>query len=249
MANILSVKNLTKKYEDFIAVNGISFDVREGEVVGLLGPNGAGKSTTIHMILSLLTPSAGKIKIFSKDIQESREEILEKMNFVASYAEMPYNLTVEENLKIFSLLYGVKKYKEKALALMEEFQLSRFKKQKVGELSSGERTRLSLAKAFVNNPKFLVLDEPTASLDPDIARTFRNLIWNKMRESGGAVLWTSHNMKEMEEMSDRIIFLMHGKIIAQGTLSELHKQFNQEDLEEVFISIAKQSEQSYHQND
>ena len=229
-------------------MSNISFNVKEGEIVGLLGPNGAGKTTTIHMILSLLAPSKGKVKIFGKDLQKHREEILARMNFVAPYAEPPYNLTVYENLVIFSLLYHVKDYKKKIEAMLDEFRLKDFRKKMTGELSSGEHTRLALAKAFLNDPKLLILDEPTASLDPDIARELRQKIWNRMREIGGAVLWTSHNMREVEEMCTRIIFLMHGKIIADDTPAGLRKQFGQDDLEEVFISIVKGAEQSYHEN-
>lgn len=246
MSSILSVQNITKKYGDFTAVSDVSFEVKRGEVVGLLGPNGAGKTTTIHMILSLLTPTEGKIKIFGNDITERREEILEKVNFVAPYAELPHNLTVLENLTVFSLLYGVRKYKEKINELLADFKLNDFRKKKAGDLSSGERTRLGLAKAFLNDPKFLILDEPTASLDPDIARSFREIIWNRMRELGGAILWTSHNMKEVETMCSRIIFLVHGRIVADGTPANLREEFGQEDLEEVFISIVKKSEETQH---
>lgn len=246
MSIILSVKNLTKTYKDFTAVNDVSFEVREGEVVGLLGPNGAGKTTTIHMILGLLTPSSGSIQIFGQNLRDNREEVLARMNFAAPYAALPYNLTVYQNLAVFALLYGIRDYKEKITILLKEFGLAQFRGHKTGALSSGEQTRLVLAKAFLNDPKFLLFDEPTASLDPAIARELRATIYKKTEELQGAILWTSHNMREMETMCDRILFLSHGKIVASGTPEELRSKFGKQDLEEVFISLVEKSEKAYH---
>jgi len=163
MTAILRVKNLTKRYNNFTAVNGISFEIREGEVVSLLGPNGAGKTTTIQMILTLVAPTRGDIEIFGKNLEDHREELLSITNFTAPYSLLPYNLTPKEGLTVFSLLYGVRDYKERVKFLLDEFDLAGLVNKKIGQLSSGEQMRLGVAKAFVNNPKLLLLDEPTAS--------------------------------------------------------------------------------------
>ena len=240
MSIVLKVENLTKTYGKTTAVDHISFEVNEGEVVGLLGPNGAGKSTTIHMLLSLLEPAEGTIEIFGRDLALHREEILQNMNFATSYSMLPHNLTPLENLKVSALFYGVRSWKEKAGALIEEFNLEAFKNARTGSLSSGEQMRLVLAKAFLNNPKLLLLDEPTSSLDPAVARDLRQKIYYKMEENNGTILWTSHNMREIEAMCDRVIFLAHGKIVANDTPENLKKAFQENDLEEIFITIAQQ---------
>lgn len=240
MSTVLKVENLTKTYGETAAVDHISFEMQEGEVVGLLGPNGAGKSTTIHMLLSLLEPTEGKIEIFGKNLKEHREEILQNMNFATSHSMLPHNLTPYENLKVFGLFYGVKNWKAKAESLLEEFNLQDFRHARTGSLSSGEQMRLVLAKAFLNDPKLLLLDEPTSSLDPAVARDLRQKIYYKMEENKGTILWTSHNMREIETMCDRIIFLAHGKIVANDTAENLKKIFQMNDLEEIFITIAKQ---------
>ncbi|MBM3941497.1 MAG: ABC transporter ATP-binding protein [SAR202 cluster bacterium] len=234
---ILKVTDLAKSYKHLTVVDRISFQVEEGEVVGLLGPNGAGKTTTIHMLLSLVKPSGGSIQIFGQELAKDREGILARMNFAAGYAALPYNLSVYENLNIFSLLYGIPDRRAKIEQLLQEFQLTRFRKQRTGALSSGEQTRVGLAKAFLNDPKLLLLDEPTASLDPSIARDLRALVRNKMRAVQGAILWTSHNMQEIERVCDRIIILKQGRIVAQGTLEQLRRQFEQDDLEEIFVAL------------
>ncbi|MBI2450552.1 MAG: ABC transporter ATP-binding protein [Candidatus Nealsonbacteria bacterium] len=239
--SMLRVENLTKKYNGFTAVDHVSFEIKKGEVVGLVGPNGAGKTTIIHILLSLLNPDEGQVKIFGKNFAKNEDEILSKLNFAGPYSSLPYNLTPEENLLIFSLLYGFKDAKARSEALLEEFQLTKFRKRKSGSLSSGEQMRLSLAKAFLNNPKLLLLDEPTAFLDPSAAKEMRERICQKMKETNGAILWTSHNMKEIEKICDRILFLFKGKIITQGTPRELMEKFNKPDLEEVFIHLAGQN--------
>jgi len=240
MTAILRVKNLTKLYNNFTAVNGISFEIREGEVVSLLGPNGAGKTTTIQMLLTLVAPTRGDIEIFGKNLEDHREELLSIMNFTAPYSLLPYNLTPKEGLTVFSLLYGVRDYKEKVKFLLDEFDLAGLVNKKIGQLSSGEQMRLGIAKAFVNSPKLLLLDEPTASVDPPVARELRAKILKLMQESGGAILWTSHNMREVETVSDRIIFLSRGQIVADDTPQNLKKRFGQEDLEEIFVTISKE---------
>lgn len=240
MSVVLKVENLTKRYGKTAAVDHISFEMEEGEVLGLLGPNGAGKSTTIHMLLSLLEPTEGSIEIFGKNLASHREEILQNMNFATSYSMLPHNLTPLENLKVSALLYGVKNWREKANCLLEEFDLTAFKNARTGGLSSGEQMRLVLAKAFLNNPKLLLLDEPTSSLDPAVARDLRQKIYYTMEENNGTILWTSHNMREIEAMCDRVIFLAHGNIVAADTPENLKKAFRQNDLEEIFITIAEQ---------
>ncbi|MBI2624942.1 MAG: ABC transporter ATP-binding protein [Candidatus Nealsonbacteria bacterium] len=242
METILKVNNLTKKYDGFTAVSNVSFEVKEGEIVGLLGPNGAGKTTTIHMLLSLLEPTSGKIEIFGKDLFKNRENILSRVNFVAPYSPLPYNLTPYENLTVFSFLYAVKNRKNRVESLLEEFQLQKFRNSRTGSLSAGEQTRLSIAKAFINDPRLLLLDEPTVHLDPLIAREIREKIYYKMRVIKGGVLWTSHNMKEIETMCDKIIFLFNGKIFAEDSPENLKRSFGKEDLEEVFIHLSKEAE-------
>jgi len=237
---VIEVKNLTKKYDKFTAVDNISFEIQEGEIVGLLGPNGAGKTTTINMILSILEPSAGEINVFGKSLKNSRTEILQKMNFAAVYAHLPVNLTVLQNLKVFGHLYGVKNLKNKLKELLKEFDLENFKNHKTGVLSSGEASRLSLAKAIINDPQLILLDEPTASLDPSISKQIRDMIKDYVTKTKTAVLWTSHNMKEIEEVCDRVMFLSHGKIILQGNPKTLAKEYGKKDLEELFITVARE---------
>ncbi len=240
MTTILRVANLTKQYNGLTAVNRISFEVKEGEIVSLLGPNGAGKTTTIQMLLTLVSPTSGDIEIFGKTLKDHREELLSMMNFTAPYSVLPYNLTTREALKVYSLLYGVRNYRERVGFLIDEFDLGWLADKKVGQLSSGEQMRIGIAKAFVNNPGLLLLDEPTASLDPAIARELRAKILKLVRKAGGAILWTSHNMREIEQVSDRIIFLSRGKIVADDSPNNLKSYFGQEDLEENFISIDKE---------
>lgn len=221
MAVVLQVKNLTKKFGTFEAVNNISFELREGEVLGLLGPNGAGKTTTIDMLLGLTTSTSGIIKYFDLPFEENKVSILKKINFSASYINMPWTLKVIENLYTFARLYEVNNYKEKVKKLMEEFQLTELKDKLVNDLSSGQQTKLYLCKAFINSPKLLLLDEPTAFLDPDIADTVRKIILNRVKNENTSILFTSHNMTEITELCDRVIFLSHGKIIAEDTPEEL----------------------------
>lgn len=236
---ILTVENLTKYYGKLAAVRDLSFSLQEHEVVGLLGPNGAGKTTTIQMLLGLLEPSSGTIMVRGKSLATHRTEVLGMMNFAATYASLPGNLAVEENLKFFSRLYNVPNRKQRISELLDRFQLRSMKRMRTGLLSSGEQTRLTLAKAFLNRPRLLLLDEPTASLDPDTAAQMRQEIIEQARQSQTAILWTSHNMFEMERMCDRIIFLSHGKILAEGSPAELIKQFKQTNLEDTFIVLAR----------
>jgi ABC-2 type transport system ATP-binding protein len=238
--NVLSVVGLHKSYGDTAAVQEISFDVARNEIVGLLGPNGAGKTTTINMILGILQPSSGTISIEGIDLARHRSQALERTNFAAVYAPLPGNLTVCQNLRIFGLIYGVKKLSERIEILMAEFDLEKFRNVKCGVLSSGEQTRVCLAKAMLNNPQLLLLDEPTASLDPATARDIRAKIRALTVQGTGGVLWTSHNMYEVEEVCDRVLFLSRGKILLQGNPRSLPQEHGRETLEELFITVARE---------
>ena len=240
-APVLEVHNLTKRFGEFTAVNGISFAIRSGEILGLLGPNGAGKTTTMHMLLGLITPTAGTVAMFGLDLATHREEVLQRVNFSSTYISMPMSLTVEENLWVVARLYGLTDIPRRVDDVVKKLEMDEFRHKATRKLSSGQMTRLTLAKAFMTEPKILFLDEPTASLDPDIAHKIRALLKEERRASGLSILYTSHNMREMEEMSDRIIFLQRGNIVAEGTAAEIVSRFGQEDLEEVFLKLARES--------
>jgi ABC-2 type transport system ATP-binding protein len=237
---VLSVKDLRKEYRDTAAVAGVSFEVDRGEIVGLLGPNGAGKTTTINMILGILEPTAGTIRIEELDISAHRSRALERTNFAAVYAPLPGNLTVRQNLKVFGLLYGVDDLSARIETLLERYELRRFRDVKCGLLSSGEQTRVSLAKAMLNSPNLLLLDEPTASLDPATAHDVRFRIREFAASENAGVLWTSHNMYEVEEVCDRVLFLARGKILLQGDPRRLPREHGRETLEELFIAVARE---------
>jgi len=236
----LSVNKLRKSYGDTLAVDDVSFDVRPNEIVGLLGPNGAGKTTTINMILSVLAPDAGAIHIEGIDLSLRRSQAIARTNFAAVYAPLPGNLTVYQNLRIFSMLYGVKDIPKRIEEVLAYFDLARFKDKKCGVLSSGEQTRVGLAKAMLNRPHLLLLDEPTASLDPATARDIRVTIRDFAAKNGGGVLWTSHNMYEVEEVCDRVLFLSHGRILLDGDPKMLPAQHGKKTLEELFITVARE---------
>ncbi len=237
---IVEVRNLTKRFGDFTAVDDISFDLREGEILGLLGPNGAGKTTTIQMMLDLITPTSGAIRLFGLDLANHRETIMRQINFSSTYISMPYSLTVEENLRIVAKLYGLREVQRHIDEVVKQLEMEEFHHKLTRKLSSGQMTRLTLAKAILTEPRVLFLDEPTASLDPDIAYKIRRLLKEVRQSTGLSILYTSHNMREMEEMSDRIIFLQRGKIVAEGTSQEITARFGKADLEEVFLGIARE---------
>src|SRR3954467_8427346 len=213
---VLSVAGIRKFYNHLVAVDEVSFEVSAGEIVGLLGPNGAGKTTTINMILGVLAPTAGTIRIGTYDLVTHRCDALARTNFAAVYAPVPGNLTVAQNLRFFGLLYGVANLRARMNALMTQFDLERFRNVKCGVLSSGEQTRVSLAKAMINRPQLLLLDEPTASLDPATARDIRGQIRRFSTAGACAVLWTSHNMYEVQEVCDRVLFMSRGRLLLQG---------------------------------
>ena len=218
---ILEVKNLSKIFGSFTAVDAISFAIHEGEIIGLLGPNGAGKTTTIQMLLGVSLPTTGEIHYFGKELNKHREEILEKVNFSTTYTNLPWRLTVRENLTFVSYLYEITNRKERVDEIISDFKLEELAKKSMAQLSAGQRTRVNLAKAFINHPKVLLLDEPTASMDPDIATYLRELILERKKKHDMSLIWTSHNMQEVEEMCDRVIFINKGQIIADDTPDKL----------------------------
>ena len=239
---VVAVEGLTKVFKSLKAVDNVSFSIFPGEILGLLGPNGAGKTTIIHMLLGLTTPTSGDIQIFGLDLKKHRADIVQDVNFSSSYVSMPNSLTVKESLKVFARLYKTKNREKRIHELLEAFEIADIKDKLVRNLSSGQQTRLNLAKALINDPKVLFLDEPTASLDPDIADKTRTLLKSIKKERNISILYTSHNMKEMEEMSDRIIFLHKGEIIAEGKPKEVIHRFGRANLEEVFLKVAREEE-------
>jgi ABC-2 type transport system ATP-binding protein len=237
---VLSVTDLRKQYGATVAVDRLSFTVGSNEIVGLLGPNGAGKTTTINMILGVLEPDSGSVRIEELDLAKQRSRALERTNFVAVYSPLPGNLTVAENLRFFGLIYGVAHLTARIEELLGQFDLVQFRNAKSGVLSSGEQTRVSLAKAMLNRPRLLLLDEPTASLDPSVADDVRTKIRESTRQGNSGVLWTSHNMHEVEAVCDRVLFLSHGKILLEGDPRKLPAEHGKETLEELFIAVARE---------
>ncbi len=239
MTTVAEVKHLVKKFNGVTAVDDISFRIYEGQITGLLGPNGAGKTTTIQMMLDLVTPTSGTIEIFGKSIRTHREEILGKVNFSSPYVALPNNLKVWENLATFARLYGVKNIKGKIEELADFFEIRDLLPKMTATLSTGQLTRLNLTKALLNDPILLLLDEPTASLDPDIADRTRTMLKRIQKERGVSIVYTSHNMAEIEELCERVIFINKGKITDDGTPAELVTKYGKKDLNDVFLSIAR----------
>ncbi|MFL5580909.1 MAG: ABC transporter ATP-binding protein [Gemmatimonadaceae bacterium] len=237
---VLSVRDLRKTYGDTVAVDAVSFDVGRDEIVGLLGPNGAGKTTTINMVLGVLAPTAGSIHVAGVDLARQRSRALERTNFAAVYAPLPGNLTVAQNLRIFGMIYDVPRLGVRIGEVVEEFDLVRFRDTKCGLLSSGEQTRVALAKAMLNRPQLLLLDEPTASLDPATAQEVRQRIRGYARGGTGGVLWTSHNMYEVAEVCDRVLFLSKGRVLLEGDPRALPAEHGHATLEELFIAVARE---------
>jgi ABC-2 type transport system ATP-binding protein len=236
----LRVSALSKRYAGLQAVDDVSFDVAHGEIVGLLGPNGAGKTTTLNMILGVLEPSSGHVQIEQFDVATQRRQALARTNFAAVYATLPGNLTVRENLRVFGMIYGVRGLGQRIDELLQQFDLTAFAGTRCGVLSSGEQTRVSLAKALLNRPSLLLLDEPTASLDPSSAQIVRARIRDLATRERCGILWTSHNMYEVEAVCDRVLFMSHGRILLQGDPRRLPHEHGATNLEELFIRIARQ---------
>ena len=237
---IIEINNLTKQFKNVLAVKDINFKINKGKIIGLLGPNGCGKTTTIGMMLGLIKPTSGSVIINHKNIENNRTILLEKMNFISPYIELPKKLTVEENLKVYGRLYGVKNLKEQIYNLMEKLNLTKFKSRKTGELSSGQKNRVSLAKALINDPEILLLDEPTASLDPDVGDTIRSFIEDFASNKGTTILLASHNMYEVERLCHEVMMMKDGKIIDKGKCSDLVNKHGRKNLEEVFLKIARE---------
>jgi ABC-2 type transport system ATP-binding protein len=237
---IIQVKNLSKQFGNTLAVKCISFNINKSNIIGLLGPNGCGKSTTIGMMLGLIKPSSGTVLVSGQNIENNRTGLLEKMNFISPYIELPKKLTVEENLEVYGRLYGVKNLKDKLSDLMEKLNLNDFKSRKTGELSSGQKNRVSLAKALVNDPEILLLDEPTASLDPDVGDYVRSFIENYASIKGATILLASHNMNEVERLCHQVLMMKNGEIIDKGKSSDLINKHGRKNLEEVFLKIARE---------
>jgi ABC-2 type transport system ATP-binding protein len=240
MPKVLSVNRLRRLYGDTVAVDNVSFEVGPGEIVGLLGPNGAGKTTTINMILGVLEATSGTIRIEGADIATSRSRALERTNFAAVYAPLPGNLTVDQNLRVFGLMYGVKDIPERIDALLGQFDLRKLRHVKCGVLSSGEQTRLCLAKAMLNRPRLLLLDEPTASLDPSAALDIRTQVREYVTRDKVGTLWTTHNMYEVADVCDRVLFLSRGRILLDGDPRSLPGEHGKDTLEELFITVARE---------
>ena len=236
----LVVTALRKLYGQTVAVEDVSFVIERGETVGLLGPNGAGKTTTINMVLGVLEPSGGTVTIEGVDVLRNRSLALQHTNFAAVYAPLPGNLTVQQNLMVFARMYGVRDRRARVDALVKEFDLERFRHTKCGVLSSGEQTRVSLAKAMLNEPRLLLLDEPTASLDPATAQDIRARIRRLTAGGASGVLWTSHNMYEVEQVCDRVLFLSRGRILLEGDPRTLPAQHGKATLEDLFITVARE---------
>lgn len=239
MDEILEVKNLTKTFGDFTAVDNLSFSMIKGEILGLLGPNGAGKTTTIQMLLGVMEPIEGSIRYFNKDFQKHREEILKEINFASTYISLPWLFKVSEILEIFAKLYEIPNRKSRIEKLLVEFEMQHLKDKSYHDLSAGEKTRLVLAKSFLNYPKLVLLDEPTASLDPEIAVKVREFLKKQNQQYQVSILFTSHNMAEVEEMCDRVLILNHGKILNEGTPESLAKNITDCEIELIIMDKQK----------
>ena len=239
MKNLVEVKNLKKSYDLKEAVRGISFKIKDNEILGLLGPNGSGKTTTIGMMLGLLKPSNGEIIIDGKKIEDNRIEILKKINFISPYIELPKKLTVKQNLIVFGKLYSVPDIKKRIEYLSEKLRLEDLLNRITGELSSGQKNRVSLAKALINNPKVLLLDEPTASLDPEIADFVRTFLENYKKEKKISILLASHNMNEVTRLCKSILMMKDGIIIDSGSPEDLINKHGRQNLEEVFLKLSR----------
>ena len=236
----LQVKNISKKFNSLIAVNNISFEINKNKTLGLLGPNGCGKTTSIGMMLGLITPTSGKIFINGVNLEpKNRIELLRLMNFASPYIELPKKLTVRQNLDVYARLYGVKEIKQRTEEMIEDLNLQTFINKKTGELSSGQKNRVALAKSLINKPKLLFLDEPTASLDPDVGDFVREYIENYKKNNELTILLASHNMNEVERLCDNIIMMKQGQIVDSGTCKELINRHGRKNLEDTFLKIAR----------
>ncbi len=238
----IEINNLYKEFKNIQAVKNINFKIDKGSIIGLLGPNGCGKTTTIGMMLGLIKPTSGTVFVNGQNIENenNRTKILEKVNFISPYVELPKKLTVEENLKVYGKMYGVNNLKDKISDLMKNLNLSEFEKRKTGELSSGQKNRVSLAKALINDPEILLLDEPTASLDPDVGDYIRTYIEDFASKKGTTILLASHNMNEVERLCSEVMMMKNGTIIDKGTCKSLINKHGRKNLEETFLKIVRE---------
>lgn len=235
------LESVSKWFQQLLAVDGISFQVARGSVTALLGGNGAGKTTTLSMMLGLLLPSAGRIQVLGEDMVRHRFRVLHRLNFSSPYVDLPQRLTVLQNLLVYGRLYGLKQVRSRIHALAEELDLTELLPRRYGTLSSGQRTRVALAKALLNEPELLLLDEPTASLDPDTADRVRRYLLAYQHRSGASILLASHNMLEVERMCDSVVMLRQGRIVDQGTPASLVSRYGRETMEEVFLEVARRN--------
>ena len=240
MANPLEIINLSKTYNTKEAVKNISFKLKRNEIVGILGPNGCGKTTTIGMVLGLLKPTKGKVLINGKEIENHRVNLLNELNFISPYIELPKKLTVKQNLEVYGRLYDVKKLKTRIEYLCEKLRLDEFINKITGELSSGQKNRVSLAKSIINDPTVLLLDEPTASLDPETGNFVRSFLEEYQREKGTSILLASHNMAEVERLCSSVLMMNKGSIIDKGTPNELISKHGRKNMEEVFLKLTRE---------
>ena len=240
----IQIKNLSKKFKNNLAVNNINFNIEKNTTVGLLGANGCGKTTSIGMMLGLIKPSSGKILIDNQNIEKlQRVEILNRMNFASPYVELPKKLTVQQNLEVYGRLYNVNNLEEKIVEISKNLNILKFLNKKTGELSSGQKNRVALAKSLINNPEILFLDEPTASLDPDIGDYVRSYIENYKSKNEITILLASHNMVEVERLCDKVIMMKNGRVIDEGTCKEIIKKHGRKNLEETFLKLARSKDE------
>ena len=246
---VLEVNNLVKKFGSFKAVDGISFNIKVGEILGFLGPNGAGKTTTINCLLGVVKPDGGSISVFGKELFKNRSEVMGKVNYCSAEYNTSWHLTVYEALLVYCFLYSVKDKKARITELLDQFEITDLKNKHLRNLSFGQRARVSMCKALLNKPKLLLLDEPMASMDPDVVDKGISVIKMIQKETGMSILYTSHNMWEIEQVADRVVFIHHGKVISEGTPLELTREHlklssKEPNLREVFIQLARGEDES-----
>ena len=242
MNTVLQTTDLTKKFSQVLAVDRLNLRLEKGSITALLGGNGAGKTTTLSMLLGLLKPSSGMIELFGENFIDNRFSVLGRMNFSSPYVDLPQRLTVRENLAVYGRLYGVGEVSRRIGELVEEFRLQDLLDRKVRRLSSGQKTRVSLAKSMINRPEFLLLDEPTASLDPETTAWIRDLLDQYRKETGATILFASHDMREVELLCDEVLLLSRGRLVEKGPPRELLSKYDHQTLEEVFLQVSNQGE-------
>ena len=235
----IEIDQVTKQFKSVFAVKNLSLKIKKNSIYGLLGPNGCGKSTTMGMILGLVTPSNGKIKVLNLEMEKNRAALLQKMNFISPFIDLPKKLTVEQNLKVFGNLYDVKNLKNKIPEILEDLKIQKLRTRLVGELSSGQKNRVTLAKALINDPEVLLLDEPTANLDPDVADYVLNYLKDYSQKKNTTLLFASHNMREVERICDQVVLMRSGKVVSEGTPKEIINYHSKSNLEEVFLKVMR----------